>query len=216
MRGAGTDAGRMRFSLQLRPKGGFTGMAAADFDRDGKLDLYLCCYVYFQSEAQYTYAAPYHDARNGPPNFLFRNRLNVDGTGAFVDCTAETGMMENNNRFSFAPAWCDFDGDGWPDLYVANDFGRKNLYKNNQGQFRDVAAEAGVDDIGPGMSAAWFDNYGDGKPDLYVANMWTDAGQRVTRDPHFTPAQANKEAYQGHTMGNSLFRNRRRRQASRM
>ena len=46
-------------------------------------------------------------------------------------------MNENNNRFSFAPAWCDFNGDGWPDLYVANDFGRKNLYVNHEGHFRD-------------------------------------------------------------------------------
>jgi Flp pilus assembly protein TadD len=199
-----TDA----FRFATEPKGGFTGMAAADFDRDGKLDLYLCCYVYFQSEAQYTYAAPYHDARNGPPNFLFRNNLNNDGSGAFTDCTTETGMMENNDRFSFAPAWCDYNGDGWPDLYVANDFGRKNLYKNDRGRFHDVAPEAGVEDVGPGMSASWFDHDGDGRPDLYVANMWTDAGQRVVRDPHFAPAQANPEAYQGHTMGNSLFRNR--------
>ena len=188
--------------------GAFTGMAAADFDRDGKLDLYLCCYVYFLSEAQYTYAVPYHDAQNGPPNFLFRNRLNKDGSGFFEDCTEETGMNENNNRFSFAPAWCDFNGDGWPGLYVANDFGRKNLYVNRQGHFRDVAAAAGVEDIGPGMSAAWFDYDHDGKPDLYVANMWTAAGQRVIEDKNFAPAKAAPAAYLRHTMGNSLYRNR--------
>jgi tetratricopeptide (TPR) repeat protein len=198
-----TDA----FQFASAPQGGFTGMAAADFDRDGKLDLYLCCYVYFQSEAQYTYATPYQDAQNGPPNFLFRNRLNPDGSGFLEDCTAETGMNANNNRFSFAPAWCDYNGDGWPDLYVANDFGRKNLYVNREGRFRDVAAAAGVEDIGPGMSAAWFDYDHDGKADLYVANMWTAAGQRVVHDPHFGKAEA-KNAYQRHTMGNSLFRNR--------
>jgi Flp pilus assembly protein TadD len=199
-----TDA--FRFATQ--PRGGFTGMAAADFDRDGQLDLYLCCYVYFQSEAQYTYASPYHDARNGPPNFLFRNRLAADGSGLFEDVTAETGLDENNDRFSFAPAWCDTNGDGWPDLYVANDFGRKNFYVNTGGHFRDRAAAAGVDDIGPGMSASWFDYDNDGRPDLYVSNMWTDAGQRVVRDPQFTPARDNPEAYRRHTMGNSLFRNR--------
>lgn len=197
------------FRFATRPMGGFTGMSAADFDRDGKLDLYLCCYVYFQSEAQYTYASPYHDAQNGPPNFLFRNRLNADGSGFFEDCTAETGINENNNRFSFAPAWCDFNDDGWPDLFVANDFGRKNLYVNRNGRFRDEAAAAGVEDIGPGMSASWFDYDGDGKADLYVANMWSDAGQRVVRNPQFRPAQAatNKEAYGRHTRGNSLYRN---------
>jgi tetratricopeptide (TPR) repeat protein len=204
------------FRFATRPAGGFTGMSAADFDRDGKLDLYLCCYVYFQSEAQYTYAAPYHDAENGPPNFLFRNNLNADGSGYFDDCTAETGMNENNNRFSFAASWCDFNNDGWPDLYVANDFGRKNLYVNKDGHFHDRAKEAGVEDIGPGMSASWFDYDGDGKPDLYVANMWTATGQRVIVDDRFVPSHAGgsasdayrRHAYRAHTMGNSLYRNR--------
>jgi len=201
-----TDA----FRFATSPSGAFTGMAAADFDRDGKLDLYLCCYVYFQSEAQYTYAVPYHDARNGPPNFLFRNSLHADGTGFFDDCTAATGMSENNNRFSFAPAWCDFNDDGWPDLYVANDFGCKNFYVNSNGRFRDLAQAAGIEDIGPGMSASWFDYDHDGKPDLYVANMWSDAGQRVVHDSNFVPGreQPRKEAYRRHTKGNSLYRNR--------
>ena len=196
------------FRFASLPKGAFTGMAAADFDRDGKLDLYLCCYVYFQSEAQYTYAAPYDDARNGPPNFLFRNRLESNGGGWFEDVTDETGMMENNDRFSFAPAWCDYDGDGWPDLYVANDFGRKNLYKNHGGHFQDVAMESGADDIGPGMSAAWFDYDGDGRPDIYVANMWTAAGQRIVDDPAFAPARKDPAGYRSHTMGNTLLHNR--------
>ncbi|MGI9072181.1 MAG: FG-GAP-like repeat-containing protein [Bryobacteraceae bacterium] len=201
-----TDA----FRFATSPTGAFTGMAAADFDCDGKLDLYLCCYVYFQSEAQYTYASPYHDAQNGPPNYLFRNQLDEHGSGFLEDCTAETGINQNNNRFSFAPAWCDFNDDGWPDLYVANDFGRKNFYVNNKGQFRDVAKSAGVEDIGPGMSACWFDYDNDGKPDLYVANMWTAAGQRITGDKNFAPAGSDslKEAYRQHTMGNSLFHNR--------
>ena len=198
------------FRSRSVPQGTFTGMAAADYDRNGKLDLYLCTYVYFQSEDQYRYPVPYHDAQNGPPNFLFRNRLTAEGGGYFEDVTAEAGLDHNNNRFSFAPAWCDYDGDGWPDLYVANDFGRNNLYKNEGGRFRDVAAEAGVEDIGPGMSAAWFDYDGDGALDLYVSNMWTASGQRVVRDPAFAPASnaALKEAYHRHTKGNSLYRNK--------
>jgi tetratricopeptide (TPR) repeat protein len=200
------DAFRFRTPLE----GSCTGMSAADYDRDGRIDLYLCTYTYFQSEDQYRYPIPYHDARNGPPNFLFRNQLEMDGSGIFEDVTERTGLSENNNRFSFAPAWCDYDGDGWPDLYVANDFGGHNLYKNNQGRFQDVARTAGVDDIGPGMSAAWFDYDDDGRPDLYVSNMWSDAGQRVTRDPAFLPANegSTREAYRRHTKGNSLYRYR--------
>ncbi len=198
------------FRFQTTPQGTFTGMAAADYDRDGRVDLYLCTYVYFQSEDQYRYPEPYHDAQNGPPNFLFRNQLTADGQGFFEDVTSAAGLDENNNRYSFAPAWCDYDGDGWPDLYVANDFGRKNLYKNDNGRFRDVAASAGVQDIGPGMSAAWFDYDGDARPDLYVSNMWTASGQRLVADPHFAPVAKDSlgEAYRRHTKGNSLYRNR--------
>ncbi len=191
---------RDAFDFKTTPQGSFTGMAAADFDRDGRLDLYLCCYIYFQSEDQYQYPAPYQDARNGPPNFLFRNRATLRDTIGrpalrFEDVTAETGINENNDRFSFAPAWCDFDGDGWPDLYVANDFGRGNLYRNRNGQFRDEAAKAGLDGAGPGMSAAWFDYDGDGRPDLYVSDMWTAAGQRVTRDAAFKPAERDRRGF---------------------
>ena len=196
----------MSSASRRRPKARSQGWRPRITIATGGVDLYLCSYVYFQSEDQYTYPVPYHDARNGPPNFLFRNWLTESG-GFFEDVTAATGMNENNNRYSFAAAWCDFDGDGWPDLYVANDFGRKNLYRNRQGSFRDEAAEAGIDDIGPGMSAAWFDYDGDGLPDLYVSNMWTAAGQRVVEDPAFEPARDLKAAYRAHTNGNSLYRN---------
>jgi hypothetical protein len=90
---------------------------------------------------------------------------------------------------------------------VANDFGKSNLYRNRGGKFRDEAAEAGAENIGPGMSAAWFDYDGDGWPDLYVSNMWTEAGQRVVSDPAFVPGRQLKAAYHGHTKGNSLYRN---------
>ncbi|MDQ6678687.1 MAG: FG-GAP-like repeat-containing protein [Acidobacteriota bacterium] len=218
LRGSGPllflNDGKNRF--HLRPdafrfaepaKGSFTGMAAADYDRDGKLDLYLCTYSFFQSEAQYRYPAPYHDARNGPPNFLFRNTLNADGTGHFEDVTQAAGLDQNNTQFSFAPAWCDTTGGGWPDLYVANDFGRNNFYRNNRGRFTDQAKEAGVEDLGPGMSASWFDYDGDGRPDLYVSNMWSAAGRRLVHQKNFAPAREFPDAYRRHTKGNSLYRN---------
>ncbi len=192
------------FRFRTVPQGSFTGMAAADYDRDGRVDLYLCTYSFFRDGGQYRFPVPYFDAQNGPANFLFRNQLTEDGGGMFLDVTSEAGLDHNNNRFSFAPAWCDYDGDGWPDLYVANDFGRKNLYKNTRGKFRDVAAKAGVEDIGDGMSASWFDYDGDGRPDLYVSNMWSDAGQRVVSGKGLQPA----DAWRRHAKGNSLYRNR--------
>jgi hypothetical protein len=197
------------FRFASAPQGAFTGIAAADYDRDGRLDLYFCCYLSFQTEAQYRYPVPYHDARNGPPNFLFHNRLDGDPPH-FEDVTAATGMDHNNNRFSFAATWCDYNNDSWPDLYVVNDFGRKNLYRNDHGHFRDVAEEAGVTDLGPGMSAAWLDYDGDGRPDLLVSNMWSSCGQRIVNDAAFGPAQKDpslREAYRHHVKGNSLYRN---------
>jgi tetratricopeptide (TPR) repeat protein len=192
------------FRFRTAPQGSFTGMAAADYDRDGRVDLYLCTYSFFRDGNQYRYPSPYFDAQNGPANFLCRNQLADDGTGMFFDVTEAVGLGQNNNRFSFGPAWCDYNGDGWPDLYVANDFGRKNLYKNVGGKFHDVAAEAGVEDIGDGMSASWFDYDGDGLPDLYVSNMWSDAGQRVVAQKQLQPA----DVWRRHAKGNSLFRNK--------
>ena len=124
--------------------------------------------------------------------------------------TAEVGLDDNNDRFSFAAAWCDYDEDGWPELYVANDSGRKNLYKCEGGRFRDIAEEKGLQDIGLGVSAAWFDYDGDGRMDLYVTNMWTAAGQRVSSDRAFGPRRAGvpRSDYRGHTKGNPLYRNR--------
>ncbi|MCP5112672.1 MAG: VCBS repeat-containing protein, partial [bacterium] len=150
---------------------------------------------------------PYYDATNGPPNALYRNR----GDGAFEEVTRAAGLMENNNRYSFAAAWSDYDNDGDQDLYVANDFGRNNLYRNNgDGTFRDVAAEAGVDDMAAGMSAAWGDYDNDGDLDLYVGNMWSSAGQRVTHNRRFSELSASDEvrrSFQRHARGNSLYRN---------
>ena len=95
-------------------------------------------------------------------------------------------LIENNTRYSFCCGWSDYNRDGWPDLYVVNDFGRKNLYRNNgDGTFTDVAAQAGVEDVGAGMSVCWFDYDNDGAEDLYVANMWTAAGMRISTQDVF-------------------------------
>jgi tetratricopeptide (TPR) repeat protein len=194
------------FQFERPPEGNFTSAAVADYDRDGFLDVYFCVYSYYQGLNQYQYPVPYYDAQNGPPNFLFRNR----GDGTFEDVTASSGVNQNNNRFSFAAAWCDYDNSGWPSLYVANDFGRKNLYHNNgDGSFTDVADTLGVEDYGPGMSTCWLDYDNDGQQDVYVANMWLKEGQRITASERFLPSApaAVRALYQKHNAGNSLFRN---------
>lgn len=190
------------FQFARAPQGTFTGAAVADYDRDGWLDIYFCLYLYYQGAEQYKYPLPYFDANNGPPNFLMRNQH--DGT--FRDVTAEAGLDQNNRRYSFCCAW--LDSEHGPDLYVVNDFGRKNLYRNNgNGSFSDVAPEAGVEDIGAGMSICALDIDNDGAEDLYVANMWTAAGERITTQKQFQPNAPDivRAQFQKHSMGNSLF-----------
>lgn len=207
-----TGGGKFRlrpdaFHFASPPQGTFTGAAIADYDRDGWLDIYFCLYTYYQGTDQYRYPIPYYAAENGPPNFLMRNARD----GSFRDVTRETALDKNNTRFSFCCAWADFDGDGWPDLYVVNDFGRKNLYKNNgDGTFTDVAKEAGVEDVGAGMSVSWLDFDRDGRQDLYVADMWTAAGLRVSMLEEFQKSASEevRAMYRRHAMGNCLYRNR--------
>src|SRR3989454_2320611 len=193
------------FQFAKPPQGTFTGAAIADYDRDGWLDIYFCLYLYYQGTDQYKYPSPYYDAQNGPPNFMMRN--NRDGT--FRDVTAESGLNRNNTRYSFCCGWSDYNQDGWPDLYVVNDFGRKNLYRNNgDGTFTDIAAQEGVDDVGAGMSVCWFDYDNDGAQDLYVTDMWSAAGQRVSTQEVFQKdaSEAVRAQYRKHARGNSLLR----------
>lgn len=181
---------------------GAVGVSAADYDLDGDLDLYGVAY---RNPDEGLPPTPYHDAENGQRNRLYRN----DGALAFRDVTAEVGLDENNRRFSFAGVWEDYDNDGDPDLYVANDFGRNNLYANDGGRFRDVAAAAGVEDISAGMGVTWADFDRDGWMDLHVSNMFSSAGGRVTYQRRFRSdeQESKRRLYQRHARGNSLFKN---------
>jgi Flp pilus assembly protein TadD/peroxiredoxin len=195
------------FQFARAPEGTFTQAAVADYDRDGRLDIYFCLYSYYLGLDQYHYPVPYFDARNGPANFLLHN----EGDGKFIDRTKAAGLNAENDRYSFACAWGESGSDGGPDLYVANDFGRSNLYRNNgDGTFTAVSDAARVNDAGAGMSACWSDCDNDGKQDIYAANMWSAAGQRVSTQKIFHEASSEKirALYQRHAQGNSLYRNK--------
>jgi tetratricopeptide (TPR) repeat protein len=197
---------RDAFQFKNPPQGTFTHAAVADYDRDGRLDIYFCVYSYYLGLDQYHYPVPYFDARNGPPNFLFHN----EGNATFADKTEAAGLNAENDRYSFACAWGDSTGNGLPDLYVANDFGRSNLYRNNgDGTFTAISNEAHVDDAGAGMSACWSDFNNDGKQDIYAANMWSAAGQRVSAQKRFHEKDTEeiRALYRRHARGNSLYRN---------
>jgi hypothetical protein len=181
-------------------------MAAADYDVDGDLDLYVCGYnpsVAGMRSGAMGEPLPFHDANNGGRNTLWRN----DGSWRFRDVTTDVGLDQNNRRFSFAACWEDYDNDGDLDLYVANDYGRNNLYRNEGGRFNDVAAELGVEDQSAGMSVAWADCNRDGRMDLYVSNMFSGAGNRITYQRQFKEEfdDETRRQFQRMARGNSLF-----------
>ena len=188
-------------------------LSACDFDIDGDLDIYVCGYDVRRrapSNQGLPFPTPYHDANNGGRNLLLRN----EGDLQFTDVTASVGLDVNNSRFSIAAGWEDFDNDGDQDLYVANDFGRNNLYRNEstpegQRRFRDIAEAAGVQDHASGMSVAWSDYNRDGSMDLYVGNMYSAAGNRVTYQRQFSDgvAPGTVASLRRMARGNSLFAN---------
>ena len=130
-----------------------SGVGLIDYDNDGWLDIYLV--------NGSTYEA-YAGKATAPHAALFHN--NRDGT--FTDVTAKAGVA--NDRWGFGVAVADYDGDGWPDLYVTN-FGKNRLYHNNHdGTFTDVAEKAGVTLGNWSAGATWGDYDGDGRLDLFV------------------------------------------------
>ncbi len=139
-----------------------TSATLLDFDRDGFLDIYLGVNG---NAFEALPRLPFY-AQNGQPNRLFRN----DGGRRFVDVTVTSGTGDIG--WSLAVAAGDVDGDGWADLAVANDFGRKNLYRNNQdGTFTEMAKEAGVLDFSGGMGLTFGDFDDDGWVELYTSNI---------------------------------------------
>ncbi len=196
-------------------RGGHTGapypasISAADVDDDRDLDLYVCVYEagdaatgsrWFEARSP----VPFQDANNGGRNVLLENLGDFD----FADATAKMGLEENNQRWSFAAAWEDWDQDGDMDLAVANDFGRNNLYQNDgSGGFIDIAAKMGVEDTAAGMSVSWGDANRDGRMDLYFGNMYSSAGKRVSYQRRFLQEHPQLAApgLQRMARGNSLF-----------
>ena len=202
-------------------------LAAADFDLDGYLDLYVTCYEKL-SDSSDSLSQPvvagfgngfsYHDATTGGKNSLYRNV----GNWTFNDVTQALGLDVENRRFSFAASWEDFDNDGDMDLYVANDFGPNHLFRNDhvpsaapdQGQqprrtFHDVAHLLGADDRASSMSIVWGDYDRNGWMDLYIGNMYSSAGNRITTQPQFRQnASADvRSALVRFARGNTLLQN---------
>jgi len=181
-------------------------LTAIDYDGDADLDLYVTNYRGKDDKGEAVPTPiPYHNANNGGHNMFLENR----GNWTFVDITRSLGLDQNNSRFSFAAAWEDYDNDGDPDLYVANDYGHNNLYRNDNGHFSDVAEEVGLTDSSFGMAVTWGDVNRDGRSDIHISNMFSAAGSRVTRQARFKPNETaeSRQRYQRLARGNSLFLN---------
>src|SRR5579884_1962370 len=160
-----------------------TSACWADIDGDGKPDLYVCRYVLFSPA---TKAFCHYKALDGsdlvmtcgPPDYkpeigsLYHN----EGNGKFRDITQESGMGSAHGK-GLGCMFCDFNGDGKPDLYIANDQVPQDLFLNlGHGHFKNIAPGGGVafgSDGRPmaGMGVDWGDYDNDGKFDLLVANF---------------------------------------------
>jgi hypothetical protein len=168
------------------------GLTAGDYDMDGDLDLYLCGYVEFDRQR----------ARNRPsvagrpavwtnpvsyqalPNVLLQNN-----GGKFTDVT-ESADVANAAGKSMQAIFCDFNNDGWPDIFVGNDVGTADvMYLNNQdGTFKDVSKISSTFDRRASMGMAVGDVYHHGKMDLFTTHwvnedhaLWKN--QSTTGDP---------------------------------
>jgi len=157
--------------------GFWTGLSWGDYDGDDDLDLYVCGYVQYafdpkdaeRGTQQYQAVVPYtlNPSSYAPErNLLLRN----EGGGHFADRATEAGVANLDGR-SLAVSWCDFDEDGWMDLYVANDVSDNVMYRNRgNGTFEDVSHSAWVADYRGAMGIAVGDWDGDDDQDLFVAH----------------------------------------------
>lgn len=176
-KGDGTFEDVSRSSGLGRYRGFWAGASWADYDHDGFTDLYVCGYVKYvfkpefvgTSSRQYNEAIPFMlNPSSYPPerNLLFHN----NGNGTFREVAREAGVEGSEGR-SLSAAWADFDGDGWPDLYVANDISDNAMFRNlGNGKFEDISNAAWVSDYRGAMGLAVGDYDRDGDLDLYVSH----------------------------------------------
>jgi hypothetical protein len=150
----------------LGGKGLVGGPATAlDFDKDGRLDLYI---GYFGDYIHGELPTLARRNTNALPDKLFRNK----GNFVFEDVTADSGV--DNPGWAQAVGHLDFDGDGWEDLICGNDFGANAWYRNlGNGKFEDVSAKIGTDKPSYTMNIGITDLNRDGYPDVYISNIVT-------------------------------------------
>ena len=167
--------------------GGFsTGAAWADYDRDGKVDLFVSRYVHVDIDNLPQFGNDPRFCRfkgvlvqcgpwglPGESDLLFHNK----GDGTFEEVSKKAGVDDPHHYYGLGASWGDYDNDGWPDLYVANDAGPNFLYRNkHDGTFDDIGLLAGVALSGDGMQQGsmgvdWGDYLHEGRLSMMVTNF---------------------------------------------
>ena len=177
-----------RTGLSLSSPRWNTGCAFVDFNRDGRLDLFVSAYVAYADAMRYApgsrgncnwkglgvMCGPH--GLEGSHNMLFR--ANDDGT--FTDVSEAAGLKKARPAFGFTPLVLDYDNDRWPDVYVANDSNASLLFHNNgNGTFKEIGLQAGVAltadgraQAGMGVGAGDYDR--DGRLDIVKTNFDDD------------------------------------------
>jgi hypothetical protein len=193
-----------------------SSVSAVDYDGDGLLDVYVSTYAatMLWSHDVLPFMAPdkadrfqamfpretagewaYFDML-GPPNVMLRNT----GGGRFE--VVEDPVLESF-RNTYQATWADFDADGDPDVYLANDFADDQVLRNEGGgRFVEATKELGFDQFALGMGASWGDYDRDGRQDVYVSNMYSTAGSRITEKLAYLDPRFQQSA-----QGNFLWRN---------
>jgi len=188
--------------LVQKTPGWSTGCAFVDYDRDGKLDLFVSRYVNFDPASTPQKGSNRYCMWKGMPvvcgprglqagtNLLYHN----NGDGTFTDVSEKSGIASVTGRYSFSPLVADFDNDGWPDIYVACDSTPSILYHNQgNGTFTDIGImsgaalnDNGLEQAGMGVAATDYDH--DGFIDIVKTNFEGDVPNlyRNNRDGTFT------------------------------
>jgi len=166
----------------VRGSGFMTGAAWADYDKDGFVDIFVARYVHVDLANVAAFGSckfrgivvqcgPW--GMVGETDLLYHNR----GDGTFEEVSQKAGVHDSNAYYGLGVVWGDYDNDGWPDLYVANDTGPNYLYHNNHnGTFTDVGMQSGTalsaeGDAEGSMGVDFGDYDHDGRLDIFVTNF---------------------------------------------
>jgi hypothetical protein len=207
--------------------GGFsTGAAWADYDRSGYVSLFVSRYVHFDLNKLPSFGSDEKNCRfkgievqcgpwgmQGESDLLFHNR----GNGTFEEVSKKAGVDDPNGYYGLGVIWGDYDNDGWPDLYVANDSGPNYLYHNkHNGTFEEVGMLSGASLSGDGleqgnMGVTWGDYRHEGLLSMFVTTfadqpdtLYRNLGKSGFSDVSW-PAQLAKPTYAPVGWGTAFF-----------